>query len=160
MKFKYGLILALTVIVAISAQLYGRVDNPEGSVRNTSNSRFSTTAVGNVSPTFTTSLSITNVVLATPGIIGKIVFVPGAVGDTLKIYNSTTGAGASASTLLFESSAASPTMANSPTLQVLGAPVIYDLMPGWTFSTGITVITARTASTTLNHAFINWDTPQ
>lgn len=158
--------LAIAAFVAIQAAPVdqGVLDTGAGGngkgVPNYQLSRWSVVKVG--AEANSGSLSTTNVVQASPGIVGKIVFVPGAISDTLKVYNATAGSGTSASALTFEGQPNSPTMANSPTVGfTAGAPIIYDLLPGWNHTSGIVTIITRTGNTaTGSKAYIGYDIPR
>jgi hypothetical protein len=157
-------LIGLGVIVSGFAIVNAAVDvgitsaGTSSQIYNTS--RFSISKVG--AEANSGSLSTTNVVQTVPGIVGKIVFVPGAVADVLTVYNATAGSGCSASAEVFKAQANSPTMANSPTVGfTAGAPFVYDLMPGWTCSSGITTIITRSGNTsTSSKAFISYDIPR
>jgi hypothetical protein len=120
-------------------------------------SRFSVAKVG--AEANTPGSSITNVVQSTSGIVGKIVFVPGTVTDTLTVYNATAGSGTSVSTKVFECQANSPVNGNSP-VTPLGVPAVYDLLPGWTCSSGIVTIITRPNTAAGAKAYISYDVPR
>lgn len=153
-------LFALALAISVSTYLYAadNVGQSSGVSRTLSPSRWQVAKTGaelNVNSTTGT----TNVVTAASALIGKIVFVPGAVTDVIKIYSATTGAGASVSTLIFEATANSPTLGNSPTTSV-GVPLIYDLTPGWSATNGITVISTRVNTSSGSKAYIGWDFAQ
>lgn len=102
------------------------------------------------------STATTNVITTVSAELGKIVFIPGVITDVVKIYSAQTGAGASASNLVMEMAANSPTMGNSPVL-ALGTPLLYDLTPGWGCTNGIVVISTRASISTALKSYIGWD---
>lgn len=165
---KLKLILAGVAAIAAGGLLYAsdNVGDSSGTVRQWGPTRWSVTKTGYAasSATINTTTTITNVVQATPGIVGKIVFTPQAMGDIVRVYNSITAGGCSESTLLFQGVAASQTTTSSTgtttvASPTLGAPVIYDLLPGLSATTGITVVHTRggATATTGPASFINYD---
>lgn len=102
--------------------------------------------------TTTTSLtSVTNAVLATPGMVRKIVFVPGATNDVLEIHNAASITTATAANEVFR-------LANIN--QTVGLPQVYDLAEDWNCSTGITTVIQPGVTSSVSRAYISYDINQ
>lgn len=149
------LYIGLLVAAVGAFTLYGAdsIGTDSGVTRTYSPSRWNVAKTGN--EVMSGSTATTNVITTVNAMLGKIVFVPSAVTDAVKIYTARTGAGASASNLIMEYAANSPTMGNSPTL-ALGTPIVYDLTPGWSATNGIVVISTRVSISTALKSYIGW----
>jgi hypothetical protein len=150
---------AASMVLSFSAKGSDVVDVSSEAYRSQSTvpySRWSIIKVGAEANTPWGTTSITNVVATTSSVVGRIFFVPGAVSDTFKMYNAATGATATTSTLVYETTANSPVMGNSP-VQALGTPIAVDLLPGWSCTSGIVTILTRSVTTTGSKAYISYD---
>ncbi len=160
---KNKIILSLLGVGLLSAgMVYGKdaVDPNQENYKSTSQIGYTRWAVAKVgveaNTPWTSSTAITNVISASAATFGKVVFIPGSVADTIKIFNAATGAAAVNSTSVFETTANSPTNGNSP-VQGVGAAQIYDLLPGWDGSSGIVTILSHANTSTGVKAYISWD---
>lgn len=152
---KLLLVGAALCVFGISAIAADDVGNQSGTVANMAKVRYNIAAVGANSPTYgDATTSTTNLVLATPGVVGKVVFVPSSLTDTLTVYDAKTVATATAARTVFKCAANSPTMGNSPTAG-LNIPAIYDI--GGCTTNGIVTIHTRPSSPTASPAFLLYD---
>lgn len=152
---KLLLVGAAICAYGISAFAADDVGNQSGTVPNMAKVRYNIAAVGANSPSIgDASTSVTNLVLAVPGVIGKVVFVPSSITDTLTVYDAKTVATATAGKTVFKCAANSPTMGNSPTA-ALNVPQVYDIF-GCT-TNGIVTIHTRPSSPTASPAFLLYD---
>lgn len=130
-----------------------------GAVRNYPVTRWTLANIGESgnSATFSnTKTALTNLVTASPAIIGKTIIIPAAVSERLDIYNASAVTNINATNLIYSVTANSPTMANSPTTP-LNLPQIDDLTPGYPASVGVVTISTRASSATQNKAYLLWD---
>lgn len=153
------ILLSLLGIAAI-AFAADNVASNAGVVRYMKSIRWTTSRVGAIANSG--SLNTTNVLSTASAVVGKVIFLPGALTDYVTVYNATSGAGCSNANKVFYTQATagyqgnSPTMGNSPTTLTLPFPYVFDLDIPCT--SGITVISTRVTSTpTANESIVLWD---
>lgn len=150
------LLISIIACASVTLMAQDNVGPQNGVVKNLQLSRWNVRNITPDSPTAAAYTTTTNVVSATAAMIGKIICYPGAVNDSLTLYNapdtptfvaaSTTVAGGQKALELFKWTATSgTTSANSPTY---GVPYVFDLMPGLWASSGIVAVASGSASTT------------
>lgn len=115
-------------------------DSQQGTVPNGQTSRWSLHR--NAATGATTSSLL---VLATPGLVRKVVITAGATTDVFTIYNNATATGLTAAQEVFVA-----------TGLAAGIATVFDLGEGWDCSTGITSSIAGTAAVT-GRMFISYD---
>lgn len=160
-KFIYGALAGLIIGTAVYIHANDNVRQGSGVVRQAFVTRWQTNKVGGEAGSGTTAT--TNVVSTVSSIIGRVIFNCPIATDSIQIFNSTSGSGATAANRVFVSLGNSPTTANSPTLSNSptlngSSPLNSDLNPGLSCSSGIVVITTRASITTGATADILWDT--
>lgn len=145
-KIKY---LVLAILIGLNVRLWA-ADADQGAVQNNAICRWQSNKVGPSSATVGI-LATSNVVQSTSAILGKIIIVPGATTDTVVIHNSATVAGVGPTTDLFKYTATSA---------VVGLPVVFDLLPGFSYTSGITIVSTIAASSTTLSVYVDTDKAQ
>lgn len=150
-----SVLLLMATLLSVQSQDSGTAYGG-GATRTYDVSRWFVAKVGADANTPWGQNTFTNVVRSTAGEIGKVVFVPGAIADSIKIYNASSAANANVTNLVFETAANTPAFGNTPTLS-LGQAQIYDLLPGWTCTNGVVTIVTRANTPTATKAYISHD---
>lgn len=160
-NLKVWVLGAVCATAAIASVVFAsdNVSSENGVVRQLTLNRWSVAKVGSEANSGT--LSTTNAVQTVPGMVGKVVFVPGAITDKLKIYNGDDGTEATDANLIFETGTAnSPTIPSSTSALMANSSTqaqVFDLTPGWSATDGIVTIITRTGNTsTQSKAYISY----
>jgi len=152
------LIPILVMAAVIAGYSADNVDEGKGVSRQLRVSRWTTYKSGADANTPWATTTITNNVTAASGVLGRIMFVPGALTDTLAVYNASHGTNATTALKIFETVPNSPTMANSTTFQsTLGQPLIYTFDEGLPYTSGLVIMHTRAATTTGVKSYITYD---
>lgn len=147
-KITYLALASISLIALIAVRASDHVGPEDGVVRHNNISRWTTSKIGPASSTLGVTTT-TNILQTASAVVGKIIVVPGAVTDSMKIYNAATGAAATADKEIFKYTATSAT---------LNMPQIYDVSPGLGAPNGVVVISTIVASSTTFTGYINTDT--
>lgn len=149
---KYNVLAILGVIslatYCFASDYLGSQFSSGTAVKNIAGGRWS---LARSATTTTSSTSVTNTILATPGMIRQIVFIPGSTNDVFEVHNAASVTTATVANEVFRQSNIN---------QTVGLPTVYPLAEDWNCSTGITTVIQPGSTSSVARVFISYDINQ